>query len=72
MRELSLQLNELETKSRTTESTSEANEATILKANERLSSMEKELKKLSIDGLEGGHSKFIHIVVLYFPYTREN
>jgi len=42
-------------KSRTTESTSEANEAAILKANERLSSMEKELKKLSIDGLEGGH-----------------
>ena len=66
-------MNELETKSRTTESTSEANEATILKANERLSSMEKELKKLSIDGLEGGHhSKFIHIVVSYFPYTREN
>ena len=55
MRELSLQLNELEMKSRTTESTSEANEAAILKANERLSSMEKELKKLSIDGLEGGH-----------------
>ena len=58
-------MNELETKSRTTESTSEANEATILEANERLSSMEKELKKLSIDGLEGGQS-FIHIVVIIF------
>ena len=55
MRELSLKLNELETKLRTTKSKSGENEATIQKANERLSSLENELMNLSIDedGLEG-------------------
>lgn len=55
MRELSLKLNELEAKSRTTEITSEANEATILKVNDKMASLEKELRNLSIDeiGLEG-------------------
>jgi len=61
VRELSLKLNELETKLRTTKSKSGENEATIQKANERLSSLENELMNLSIDedGLEGKTSSFV-------------
>ena len=49
-------MNELEAKSRNTEVISEANEATTLTLNERMASLEKELRNLSIDetGLEGG------------------
>ena len=66
MRELSLKLNELETKLRTTESKSGENEATINKANERLFSLENELTNLSFDedGLEGGLR--IGISMIYF------
>ena len=63
MRELSLKLNELETKLRTTKSKSGENEATIQKANERLSSLENALMNLSIDedSLEG----YLFIVYYY-------
>ena len=63
MRELSLKLNELETKLRTTKSKSGENEATIQKANERLSSLENVLMNLSIDedSLEG----YLFIVYYY-------
>ena len=66
MRELSLKLNELENKLRTTESKSGDNEATIQKANERLSSLKNELKILSSDekGLKGGLR--IGISMIYF------
>ena len=74
MRELSLKLNELEAKSRTTEIISEANEATTLTLNDRMASLEKELRNLSIDeiGLEGGLIFFCESTYHCYYYFREN
>lgn len=74
VRELSLKLNELEAKSRTTEITSEANEATILKVNDKMASLEKELRNLSIDeiGLEGKSNSFVMEEITKLEnYTRQ-
>ena len=70
MRELSLKLNELETKLRTTKSKSGENEATIQKANERLSSLENVLMNLSIDedSLEGWLRIGISMIYFFFLF----